>query len=50
MAFCHQANPDECLSQLLIPELIPVSMLESKSGFEIVTQHAYTGKRPHIVE
>ncbi len=45
MAFWHWAHSDKCFFQLLIPELTPVSLLESKSGFEIVTQLADTGKR-----
>jgi hypothetical protein len=32
--------------QLLFPGLTLVSLLESESGFEIVTQLADTGKRP----
>jgi hypothetical protein len=32
--------------QLLIPGLTPVSLLESESGCEIVTQLAKTGKGP----
>jgi hypothetical protein len=31
-----------CFFQVIIPELNPVSLLESKLGFEIVTQLAYT--------
>jgi hypothetical protein len=38
MAFWHQACSDKCFFQLLIPGSTPVSLLESKSGFEIVTQ------------
>jgi hypothetical protein len=34
------------LFQLLIPGSTPVSLLESKSGFEIVTQLAETGIQP----
>jgi hypothetical protein len=32
--------------QLLIPELTPISLLESATGFEIVTQLEETRKRP----
>jgi hypothetical protein len=35
------------LFQLLIPGITPVSLLESKSRLLIVTQLAYTGKRPY---
>ncbi len=42
MAFWHRAQSDKCFFQLLIPELTPVSLLESKSGFEIFTQLADT--------
>jgi hypothetical protein len=34
------------LFQLLIPGLTTVSLLEGKSGFEIVMQLAHTGRRP----
>jgi hypothetical protein len=34
------------LFQLLIPGLTPVTPLESKSRFEIVTELAVTGKQP----
>jgi hypothetical protein len=44
MAFWHRAHPDKCFFLLLIPGLTPVSLLESDSGFEIVTQLADTGK------
>jgi hypothetical protein len=46
MAFWHQAHSDTWFFQLLIPGFTPVSLLESNSGFEIVTQLADTGKRP----
>ncbi len=46
MTFWRRAQSDECFFQLFIPGLIPVSLLGSKSGFEIVTQLADTGKRP----
>jgi hypothetical protein len=49
MAFWHGAHSDKCLFQLLIPGLTPVSLLESESWFEIVTQLAETGKRPFSI-
>jgi hypothetical protein len=45
MAFLsHQADLDKCFCHLFIKGylLIPVSLLESKSGFDIVTQHRKT--------
>jgi hypothetical protein len=43
MAFYHRAQSDKCFFQLLVAGLTPVSLLESKSGFEVVTQLASTG-------
>ncbi len=43
MAFSHRAHSDECYSQLLIPKLTPVSLLERELGFEIITQLTETG-------
>ncbi len=45
MAFRHRAHSDKCFFQLPIPGLTPVSLLESKLEFEIVTQLADTSKR-----
>ncbi len=44
MAFRHRAHSDECFFQLLIPVLTLVSLLESESGFEIITKLADRGK------
>ncbi len=46
MAFWHRGHSDECLFQLLIPGLTPVSLLESELRFEIVTLLEDSGKRP----
>jgi hypothetical protein len=43
VSFRQRAQSDECFVQLFIPGLIPVSRLESASGFGIVTQVADTG-------
>jgi hypothetical protein len=46
-----ELNEISAFFQLLIPGLTPVSLLGSKSGFEIVKQLADIGKRPssHIL-
>ncbi len=46
MAFWHRAHSYKFFFQVLIARLTQVSLLESKPGFEIVTQLADTGKRP----
>ncbi len=46
MAFWHQAHSDKYFLKLVIPGITPVSLLESGSGFEIVTQLVDIGKRP----
>jgi hypothetical protein len=43
MASWHRAHSDECFFQLLIPGWTHVSLLESESVFETVTQLADTG-------
>jgi hypothetical protein len=43
MAFWHRAHSDKCFFQLLVPELTPVSLQESKSG--IWNCHATYGHR-----
>jgi hypothetical protein len=48
MVFWHHAHLIKCFLQLLIPGLSLVSLLESESGFEIVTQLADAGKRPSL--
>jgi hypothetical protein len=45
-AFGHQAQSETCFFQLLIPGLTHVSLLESKSEFEIDTQPVDTEKLP----
>jgi hypothetical protein len=44
MAFWHRAQSDNCKFQRFIPELTPVSLLDSESGFEFVTQLLDTGR------
>jgi hypothetical protein len=48
MAFSHRAHLDKSFLQILIPIIAPLSLLESESGFEIVTQRANAGGRPLI--
>jgi hypothetical protein len=49
MAFRHRAESDKCyFFQLLIALLTTVPLLESESGFEIVTQLTDTGKRTFL--
>jgi hypothetical protein len=48
MCFWHWTNSVECSFQLLIPGLTIVSLLESNSGFEIVTQLGNTAKRSSL--
>ncbi len=48
MAFWHRAHSDRCSFQRLIPGLTTGSLLESESGFEIVTQLAFHIYSPYV--
>jgi hypothetical protein len=49
MAFWYRAHSDKCFFQLLNPGFTRVTLLESESGFEIVTQLVDTGKQSSSV-
>jgi hypothetical protein len=46
MTFFYGAHSNHYFLQVLVQGLTSVSLLESKSGFEIATQLVDTGKRP----
>jgi hypothetical protein len=50
MALGHRVLSDKCFLQLRFPLLTPFSLLESESGFELVSTQLTgdTGKPPYI--